>query len=105
MTEVSPAETQRLWVAREVASKRVQNGRLEIMSGEDRWAVVGAAMKAEERGEVHVIRRQPVLNLETNRYEIVVRRLREPRRSWFTWRGRPRGRRGAVDVGVEVRVR
>ena len=72
-----------LWQPRTVPSRRVTAGRTEIMSSEDRWAVVGASQKAAERGEVQIIRRQPVLNPETMRYEVVVRRLRDPRPRWF----------------------
>lgn len=95
MDEMSPADTHRLELYRPpadlarkrpastvVASKRVTRGRKEIMSSADRWAVVGAAQRAAERGEIQFIRRQPVLNAETGRYEVIVRRLRDPRPRW-----------------------
>lgn len=138
---------------RVVASNRVQRGRTEIMSSEDRWALVGAANKLAERGQIQIIRRDPVFNEQTGRHEVIVRRLRDPRPRWFwpaviggaflaalaglvgmglwaywitgTFSGaaltifigtalaiwvvsvlnRPRGRRGAVEVNVSVRVR
>lgn len=152
MDEVTETQLE-LWRPRTVASRRVTAGRTEIMSSEDRWAVVGASQKAAERGEVQIIRRQPVLNPETMRYEVIVRRLRDPRPRWFwpviisglaalalgvlvafgLWAysltgslagsfvfmaaatlaviwvvstlNRPRGKRGAVEVDVHVRVR
>jgi len=151
--EIEETKRLELWQPRTIASRRVTAGRTEIMSSEDRWAVVGASQKAAERGEVQIIRRQPVLNPDTMRYEVIVRRLRNPRPRWFwpmviagvvlvalaaltlfgLWAfrltgslggsfifmaaatlaviwvvstlNRPRGKRGAVEVDVHVRVR
>lgn len=70
--------------ARVVASQRLQRTPVIRMAAPytRRWALIEEANRLERRGEIQIVRGNPIWSHERGQWEILIRQLREPAPRW-----------------------